>query len=318
MSIQINKNTSRFFIAINKINHHSFLMLGTYDKNKVAHLLCRVGKSLQKEEDTNACVYYKIFSSHVKSELIDEGVSRKKRNKAAISYQAYDITYDQYLQFIQMLESIQTDTNRFSCYKPSGQNGNNVTLELTSLKLIPKTNTRDLNSEVNEFNINKTCRHTAINLVEQVQGVPVASLVSKKFFMDLPYKTALEYGKPCKEIPFYVLPVSPAAFPDLTAEKKCIVEKLYRQMEHMLLLAPNSEQTQNKFNCLKDLYTEILGPQKQLSLNELLESIQNWKQINESTLKVLRKTYFWDSFFTRESATMKLITEIEQDLQPSI
>lgn len=87
-------------------------------------------------------------------------------------------------------------------------------------------------------------------------------------------------------------------------------------MEHMLLIEPHSERTQNKFNCLKSLYSNMLGPQKSLTLEQLLASINIWKQENESTLKVLRKTYFWDSFFTRQSASMKLITEIEQDLQP--
>ena len=70
-----------------------------------------------------------------------------------------------------------------------------------------------------------------------------------------------------------------------------------------------------KFQGLKDLYAEIAGPQKDLTLDELLFSIQSWKEANKSTLNVLREKYFWDYFFTRESATSRLITEIEHDLE---
>lgn len=36
---------------------------------------------------------------------------------------------------------------------------------------------------------------------------------------------------------------------------------------------------------------------------------------NRFDLQTLRRTYFWDSFIVRESATMKLINEIEKDLK---
>ncbi len=82
----------------------------------------------------------------------------------------------------------------------------------------------------------------------------------------------------------------------------------------MLLIECNSLKTTDKFNCLKDLYTELLGPQKNSTLDELLHIVQDWKKNNATTLNVLRKTYFWDSIITRNSATTKMIAEIECDL----
>lgn len=84
-------------------------------------------------------------------------------------------------------------------------------------------------------------------------------------------------------------------------------------MERMLLLETNSQATEDKFLRLKELYLNIVGPQK-LSLSELLQSIQTWKQENQSILTALRKI-FLGFIFTRKSATMSLIEEVERDLQ---
>src|SRR5690606_38778506 len=143
--------------------------------------------------------------------------------------------------------------------------------------------------------------HSAIALVETTQHAPVASLISSHFLTSLPYKTVLDYGKPSDDIPFYVLP---AAFSELGKANTKIITKLYQRMEQMLLLEPNSQSTQDKFLRLKELYLNIIGPQKKLSFAELLQSIQTWKKDNELILTSLRKKYFWDSFFTRKSATM--------------
>ena len=84
----------------------------------------------------------------------------------------------------------------------------------------------------------------------------------------------------------------------------------------MLLIDPNSKLTQKKFQSLKDLYHQITGPQQAPGLEQLFDSIQSWKRDNQATLNELRVRYFWDSFFTRNSATNMLITEIQEDLQP--
>ncbi|STY12524.1 Uncharacterised protein [Legionella pneumophila] len=81
------------------------------------------------------------------------------------------------------------------------------------------------------------------------------------------------------------------------------------------MLEPNSPMTKRKFNSLKNLYLQIIGSQKNQSIDELLFGIQQWKEKNRVDLQTLRRTYFWDSFIFRESATMKLINEIEKDLK---
>lgn len=322
-TIILNKDTDRFFISINKIGGHSFLMLGVYDQNKVSHLLCRVGKMFDIDPTTeeqncftaNKRLFKTVFSSS-KGKIQDEGTSRKKKGEDPISYQAYDINYRQYLEFIQLLEGLQTKKNQFKCYKPVEEDGNQVFLELTSdLIFNPRENMGDFKSDTSELRIRNTCRHTAIKLIEEVLHASISPLISSVFFRDLPYKTKLDYGKPSSDIPFYVLPVAPTAYQQLSEEKRKVLTKLYSRMEHLLLIKTHTKETEKKFNSLKDLYMNITGPQEELTLGELLISIQTWKEENKLNLNVLRVTYFWDSFFVRESATTKLITEIEEDLQ---
>lgn len=262
-----------------------------------------------------------------KGVLMDEGISRKKRHRSKISYQAYDITYEQYVEFLRVLEASQSFYNQFKCYKPHTTTDEEVTLKFGGEKILPPLDVNQINpndidvnrikASVSELHVGNTCRHSAIALIEATQHAPVSSLVSSTFFMELPYETELEFGSPSENIPFYVLPQPPIAFFVSNNTKKNLITKLYERMENMLLLEPCSSSTQKKFLRLKELYLDIVGPSKNFSLDELLTHIQNWKKENKTTLETLRKTYFWDTlpFIKRQSSTMKLITEVEEELQ---
>ena len=252
-----------------------------------------------------------------KGVLMDERIWREKKKSTKITYQAYDITYEQYVEFVQALEATQSLYNKFKCYKPYATNDDEVTLKFGSAKVLPRLDVNRIKGSVKELHIGNTCRHSAIALVEATQHAPVSPMVSSTFFMDLPYETVLEFGTPSEDIPFYVLPPPPTVFFESEKTKKKVITKLYERMENMLLLEPYSPDTQKKFLRLKELYLEIVGPSKNLSLDQLLKDIKSWKDLHQETLKVLRKTYFWDSlpFIQRQSSTMKLITEIEAELQ---
>lgn len=345
--LKINKKTDHFFISISKKRGvHSFLMLGTYDpqEHKIQRLLCRVGKGHNLTDPnflTNMqCICNGLFFSNPAT-LRDEWIYREKIGGHPISYQAYDITYEQYIEFLRILESLQTDTNKFPCYKPispagpfeSEQEGEcaEKTIEnQDKIKLIysqdivfPSRDVRQIQESVSGLDLGNTCRHSAIKIVEEVQHAPVGSLVSPSFFMELPYQTVLKYGKPSQDIPFYVLPAPPAAFvlsDEGDGVKEMILRKLYARMEKLPCLEPDSQDTQIKFSKLKELYLDLVGPKKDLTLDLLIKNIQDWKAINKSKLEVLRKTYFWDylPLVKRTSSTMKLLDEIENDLNSGL
>jgi hypothetical protein len=331
MSITINTETDRLFVAICKKYGHSYVMLGTYDKDSVQHVLCKLGKyfNVDAESEVGSCfsgviaLIRALFSS-TEANLLDEGISTNRHGRALalghhpISYQAYDITYEQYLEFIQTLESLQTEKEKFVCYKPYEKNGNKVLLRPSSELLGgSKKNGDQLLAHVGHLSIGNTCRHTAIKLVEQAQNAPISESVSTCFLNELPYQTHLDFGKPSADIPFYVLPASPAAYLHFNEKHKQVLGKLYQRMETLLFIDIGSKITQNKFQSIKKLYLQLVGSQKSLSLGELLHSIVNWKQENKSILMNLRQTYLWDAFFTRNSATMQMVEELEHDLQYS-
>ncbi|QMT60640.1 protein kinase family protein [Legionella sp. PC997] len=259
-----------------------------------------------------------------RGQLTDEGIFRKKIQRDRISYQAYDISYEQYLEFVSILESLRAH-NEFEYYKPDSTSGDEVTLKLTSTKIesspdvkpIPNDRLNKIKASISELHIGNTCRHSAIALLETIRHAPVSSLVSSIFFMDLPCETVLEYGKPCKRIPYYVLPPPPVTIDESNNTKKKVITMLYSRMENMLLLEPNSSSTQKKFLRLKELYLDIVGPSKSSSIEQLLIYIRTWKDQNKGDLQVLRKTYFWDDlpFIKRQSSTMKLINQLEEELQ---
>ncbi|KTD67871.1 hypothetical protein Lste_1029 [Legionella steelei] len=366
--LKINKKTDHFFISINKRKGdvHSFVMLGIYDpkKNKVQRVLCRVGKwgdsGIDEPDyaDSMTFICNALFFSN-KSKLGDEGVWREGAELQPMSYQAYDISYEQYLEFVQILESIQTDKNTFGCYKPgikenpqktaqdhtteqpqvedSGslspsepatlvssepqdENPDLVTLTYSIQRVFPSRDVRKVQESVNGLNIHNTCRHSAIRLVEEVQHAPVGSMVSSCFLWGLPYETYLDHGKPSENVPFYALPAPPTTFAHLDEIKLNVLKKLYTRMEEMLCLEPDSPDTQDKFATLRDKYLDLAGPKNDLSLDALLEDIHTWKVTNKSTLEVLREKYLWDylPFFKRTSSTMKLVSELENDLETEI
>ena len=326
MDIDLNLEKDRFFISVNKVGTHTFLMLGAYTDQSVSHLLCRVGKIVDADGQTNSfgCLsaakeLLAMFFSNVKAVIKDEGTERERLGETQITYYATDINFHQYLQFVRLLESLQTDLSKYECYKPIKQEGNLVTLRLTSDLMYPdKKKAPFSKSALSRISITNTCRHSAIKLVERIQRAPLSPKVSSNFLSKLLCKTRLDYGKPCSDQPFYVFPVPPAAYPRVIGKQRQVLEKIYKRMEKLLTIKPNEQTTQRKFQRLKELYLKVLGSQKTMPLREILRSIKQWRQENEPELKVLRKTYFWDKNKKRETATMKMVKQIEKDLSKSL
>ena len=325
MPITLDLNKAQFFIAIAKKNSHSFVMLGTHENNRVQHLLARVGKFFDVKRNTynevEVCGVLEALTgaafTSTKAKIVDEGIKREKLGHAAISYQAYELSYRQYLEFIRLLESVQTRKNPFFCYKPKMQKDKLVELEFTSerhFKARPVAGT--LFAALNTLSINNNCRHGAITLIEEALGYPVSSQVSSNFFSNLPYNSYLDFGVPSSNVPFYVLPPPPTNI--FNKEKKEVLEKLYQRMERMLIIEPDSKSTQKKFACLKDFYKQQIADEiREPSIERLLVDLNTWKKENYLLLNSLRKTYFWDDLYTRKSATLTMVEDIEKDLGKS-
>lgn len=323
MPLILNLDDSQFFIAIGKSKAHSFVMLGTYQDNQVQHLLCRVGKGFHLENkalcSVLAALSHSVYSTTA-AKCFDEGISRKKLGHHPISYQAYDLSFAQYLEFVRILEAIQEEENKFFCYKLIERQSNWVVLEATS-ELIgdeKRSLSPDLFSALHRLSLENTCRHGAIKLIEETLQQPVSPMVSRSFFSELACRTFMDFGVPSPDLPFYVLPPPPNSYQKLGAEKMLLLQGLYTRMQEMLLLDANSQATQEKFLCLKNFYQQqLIDEIKEPSLERLLFSIQQWKNEHSTLLNKLRKTYFWDEFMTRKSKTFTMIETLEQELKKS-
>lgn len=305
----------RFFLAIAKQKAHSFIMLGTYTQNTVEHLLCKVGKTAEVGKDNNnSCFLFSALFSEMNGRIADERIYRAKKGHKPISYQAYDINLNQYIEFIRTLEALQTKSKQFKCMKPTKINADSVHFESTAEQLFtPKSLEQSFLNSANRFSINKTCRHTAIKLIEETLHQPAPSSISSNFLNEFLCRTYLDFDAPSQDYPFYVLPAPPNTITQLDTQKRKIAEKLYLRMEQMLKIEPNSQQTQQKFTHLKELYEQVVGEHNN-SIDELLHQIKEWKKQHWTSLNTLRVTYFWDEFIPRKTATLKTIEDIEKGL----
>ncbi|KTC77115.1 hypothetical protein [Legionella brunensis] len=335
MVMTVNKS-DEFFISIAKQGVHSFIFVGVKSKGE-HHILARVGKVM--DADVSCSVLRAAFFS-TKAFISYEEFSKQPGRKIPIGYAAYDITYEQYLGFIALLEELQARDNiAYPCFKPAEENGNEVNLQWTAQRTevthkIPlKPEAENIIKESHSLNLSSTCRHGALSLLDYVRGhEQTIHNVSSKFFRDLPLHTNLVaddgekfpvrdpvtkrirqhcYLRPDSKMPFYILPSPPSAFKDLEPLKKRVLTELYMQMEDMLQVAPESAETEQKFNLLKELYIEKVGKNNE-TINDFIASLTSWREDHKKDINSLRKTYFFDYFITRHSATEKMFDRFDE------
>lgn len=312
-------------MGIGKTNWHSFVFFGTYKENQVVQLLARVGKGINEDyQESNSCVELLkiLFSSTPSTTLVNEKIRHNEEGHYPISYQAYDISYEQYLNYLLISERLQTEKNRFYSYKPVRYYGDKVLLSYNDNSMFNEFAEADksikdqerIKTSFNRFSLWNTCRHSAIAFVETIQGRTFSDHISSFFFFNLSGQTFLDFGSPTQTLPFYVLPKPPMPTEQLGIKYE-LAKKLYQRLEDLLRVNPHSAETQRKFNLLKALYVQKVNASADLNLQTLYEDIVTWKNEHKETLGVLRKTYFWDNLFSRKAASLALVEELETDLQ---
>lgn len=343
------KKTDEFFISLATVRGHSFVLAGVNSGGKT-HILARVGKVVAHPEEFSCKSMVKegkLVSSATSAESIiaDEGIFHSDRYRSKISYSAYSISYDQYLHFIDLVQQLESVENRnlIRCFKPCTDEYDEVTLKYQRANTaITDQITREMErcakvkSKTTRITINNTCRHSAIDLLNYVRNdAPLANNVSNQFFRDLPLQTELIVDlntpffeknknrvnqkyliKPSNWKPFYILPPPPPLDLVKSNSRAEVLVKIYQQMEHLLKKNPNSRATFNKFNALKQLYTQEMGINDE-SLSDLLNKIRLWKRINQEHLG-LRQRFWFDKFLNRKSTTEKMLDQVELNLKTKV
>jgi hypothetical protein len=362
-SITVNKN-DEFFFAIVKQGVHSFLLLGVNNDNK-QRVIARVGKTNDIDPDfrNTLKILHKNISKGSLARLADEGVSRRHSHQQSIYYQAYAINYEQMLEFLSLIKEIEEkqlandrlntaieealdnayiDNPRIKAYVPSQETGDVVTLQHKRLESWEQPHTTiehdDLAQDASKLKARNTCRTTTLNMVEAILGFKTH--VSKYFFVKPRFKTKLLAGQPDPKT-FYVLPLPPSCYQNLSKEQKITLKKLYHRLERIpvkhakyrFIIKPDDElndkereqnerhlkfyrDSQNKFNIIKELYLEIAGINN-LDANQLVQKIVKHETENHETLSEKRDPGFLSRFFSVKSSTQRLLQNLEKDLQHS-
>lgn len=305
--ITVNKD-SEFYIAIAKEGVHSFLMSGVMMDGK-AIPLARVGKSNLIDPSFGTGfrdqlrMFGKVAGSHSQAMLMDEGIEEEPDYNPNISYQAYSITYEQYLEFLRMIKEVHEQQLQYykdrvlpdknykelsfpekglyklrsglKCYIPEESSSGQVKLAYKAVQQYQPSELPDqehvrqhIVSDASEIRIANTCRTTARSILDYVLGY--SPDVPALFAIGLDYVTKLSAGKPTTHT-FYVLPQPPKCF-EAEPAKMSALKELYKKIENIPKIQPESDTTRKKFDELKHLYLELAG-KPQLGLMEVLDII---------------------------------------------
>lgn len=305
---------SEFFVSIAKQGIHTYLMLGVIDNHKPI-TLAKIGKSnlIDQDFDISCTSQFGLFKkelvTHTDAAIVDERLNENQN----VNYQAYSITYQQYLDFLHMLKMIHLD--QLSHYQPRILDEEKAFAELTypekgvyklrqgiqcfiptqviseqiqfqyqdiksfneSLNLDKKP--QEIISGAKQLSATNTCRTTARSILNYVLGY--SPKVPELFLMNLDYHMKKEGDES-----FYVLPAPPNCFKVDTTRMQ-VLQELYAKLEDLPKNQPQSKLTRDKFDILKQLYRDITSS-PDISFDELLCKITEHKTTHRQLLDAHR------------------------------
>lgn len=338
-TITLNKK-DEYFISIAKQGMHSFMMLGVI-KDGQPKLLARVGKTFDIDPDCSSqfATTKKAITTKILSRIADEGLSRKKGSIADISYQAYAINYEQVKEFLGMIAEIEQrqiknpeivkgikrkygsdgiEKEAIKCFVPVKENGDVVKFKLKKLKECEFLTTEEIKAKTSseiasgaqKIHLNNTCRTSSKNIVEAILGF--ATDVSSYFFIAPKHQSKLIAGQPKKES-FYVLPPPPNCA-NVSKEQEAVLKKIYKRLEEIPKLNPESPETRKKFDALKSMYKDIAG-ENHLSAKALFGKILEHEDKNQNSLFEKRSPNFLSKLFSLSSSTKRMFDDMENGLK---
>lgn len=272
---------SEFFMAICKTEDdvHSFVVAGVRDLSTgVNHVLCAVGKQLEKRETIPQFVFNAIFSN-VKSQIKHESIAYDEDDITNISYKAFSITEENYHQFIQKLSQHPHVSRRVKFHKktPDGY----VQETITKSDRVPVS----YDTSFSNISIKNTCRKSAINLLDSVvkHGSKTQN-IHTSFLKGFPGKAKLGKGQLFGRM--FILPVPPRPT-DISKENYHVLSRVYQQLENVCKGDINDNDTYKKYLSLKDLYNGI-NQQKTKDIDDVFHAINIWEANERNTIDTHR------------------------------
>jgi hypothetical protein len=315
--ISISKD-SEFFIALCTEKTHSYITLGVKNGSKIA-LLAAIGKSVGVE--SSQWGFYLWDTSAMLG--VENILFKVNSSKKPISYKAYSISYENYVQFLcylKMLSLKQTKDQKeppIRAYCPDLTNPAICDLKYQSVENISSTSTLEDEAVVKLYQKiggrSNNCRHAAIQLTQKATHLhDLGRGISSYFFLNPPLKAVFSSAKIDEETTpyFYILPPPPNSFASMSADQLKIVNELYKRLDKLILNQQDNPVTFNKFSKLKALYNNITSNYS-ASILDILRVIVAF-ELENKPLIATHRCYHWFSF---QTATEKMFAAFHQELE---
>ena len=314
--ICVNKNSAVFYMAVCMAPPHSFITLGfqTEDENIA---LVDIGKAFPRKNRGKHSEFYNILMmlfSELDAMIDNENIflnGREDNVYRRLNYSAYEVSYNNYLEFLSLLKSINPNIH---AYIPYLEKKDNITFKYASLSdytpvaIHAAPEVDHLKEKKDKLSYKNNCRHAALDMAHFNLPKNTDTSLSLPTFYNKPFAcNAIVYNAKFIQ-PLYILPAPPTAFPSLDKDKLIIMMMLYQRMEQIIRLDQDSIDTQQKFAGIRTLYTNETGTISR-PLNQLISAIMEWSSINQTLVDKHRGFHF----FFQSTATRKMIHRIEKE-----
>lgn len=297
---------SEFFIALCQRQVHSYVTVGMKTGEKI-EVLASHGKGATGDASSCSFVFWDT-SAYIGNETFMFRADHERQ----VSYKAYAITYQHYLEFLDYLKRIAIHQHtELEAYCPDSTQP--LRLEWKSI-VEPQTENQEDNSiDLNRYGrlglFNNTCRHSAIELTRAASHrYDLGRGISSLFFNRPPLSTVFFDGKVNKpDSPFYILPLPPQSFAGLSPKKLSILVQLYQRLDEIVLCAQQHPMTFQKFNKIKTLYNDLTA-NCTASIMDIMQGIEAWESENKSLIAQHRKPH-WFAF---QTATEKMFARFHE------
>jgi hypothetical protein len=317
-------STPTFFIALCKIFQpqesftrfdHSYVLTGAGESDfSTAYVFSATGKkfadeltdidtdnlSLRKKLAHQYNVVMKTARESLDADVLDEPLLKRTHiaddKEYHLQYQAYEISYAQYEEYIRLLYAIsprQSFTYYFSTslkeFKCSKEDNFSSTARPENKKSLPTLSTKKL-TIFKKFDAMNTCRHGAVEILKQL-GIPDETL-STNWMTNLPQVATVKNGR--ITTPLFVIPIPP----DLQLKKDepefyHLIQTLHQDIQKLAMTNYGLELAHQKFTALRELYKSLCaGSHDWIAVNA---TVERWKEkksahTKETNFALINKT----------------------------
>ena len=292
------KKDAEFFISLCQSGKHSFVYVGVLDARQQVHTLSIIGKAFVE----------RIGLVKWSSFLIDEYNCWLNLPNQKIKFKSFNLTYSQVVDYFDIVGAYNQTINHYnlSCDE------NNYYFTL----LDNQCNYSDLrlsSANPNFLTLCNTCRHTAIEIIEQINQQTMVNNRQRQFFITPPWQGVMINGT-LTAYPFYILPSPPNTnWLKYSLKKYRILKSLYSCL-YRLAKKPSTckENDYIKFSKLKELYNKLT--ELKFDSEQFISIIKTWESKNKEIIDTYRCTTLVSNFrmnyLASKTRTRKIINKL--------